>query len=109
MKKQQIIEQQLRKELKKFVAEQKKRGLAGACWPGYTAYGFKNKGGESVPACAPDKKKKTAKTKKMSETKKPGLYANVNRRKKLGISRSKNHPLAPSEQAWKDAAKTAKK
>jgi len=37
-----------------------------------------------------------------------GLYYNVNKRKKAGTSRSKNHPLAPSESDWKNAAKTAK-
>jgi len=38
-----------------------------------------------------------------------GLYYNVNQRKKAGISRDKDHPKAPTAQAWKDAAKTAKK
>lgn len=38
-----------------------------------------------------------------------GLYYNVNKRKKAGISRDKDHPKAPTAQAWKDAAKTAKK
>tara|TARA_B100000900_G_scaffold190270_1_gene161176 strand:- start:3338 stop:4060 length:723 start_codon:yes stop_codon:yes gene_type:complete len=38
-----------------------------------------------------------------------GLYYNVNKRKKAGTSRSKNHPDAPSEKDWKNAAKTAKK
>lgn len=37
-----------------------------------------------------------------------GLYHNVNKRKKAGISRRKNHPNAPSDQDWKKAAKTAK-
>jgi hypothetical protein len=38
-----------------------------------------------------------------------GLYYNVNKRKKAGTSRDKDHPKAPTAQAWKDAAKTAKK
>jgi Domain of unknown function (DUF6321) len=38
-----------------------------------------------------------------------GLYYNVNQRKKKGISRPADHPKAPTAQAWKDAAKTAKK
>lgn len=33
--------------------EAKKRGLAGACWPGYEAYGFKKKNGRRVPNCVP--------------------------------------------------------
>lgn len=40
---------------------------------------------------------------------KKGLYYYVNKRKKAGTSRPKGHPKAPSEQDWKDAAKTAKK
>lgn len=47
-------------------------------------------------------------TKKLSEEPK-GLYHNVNKRKKAGTSRSADHPDAPSEQDWKNAAKTAKK
>lgn len=43
------------------------------------------------------------------EEEKKGLYYYVNKRKKAGTSRSKNHPKAPSEQDWKDAAKTAKR
>lgn len=39
---------------------------------------------------------------------KKGLYYYVNKRKKAGTSRSKNHPKAPSAQDWKNAAKTAK-
>lgn len=39
---------------------------------------------------------------------KKGLYYYVNKRKKAGTSRSKNHPDAPSAQDWKNAAKTAK-
>tara|TARA_B100001057_G_C22826212_1_gene941542 strand:- start:619 stop:1380 length:762 start_codon:yes stop_codon:yes gene_type:complete len=46
---------------------------------------------------------------KLEEAKKQkGLYYNVNKRKKAGTSRSKDHPDAPSEKDWKNAAKTAK-
>ena len=45
----------------------------------------------------------------VDEEEKKGLYYYVNQRKKKGISRSKNSPNAPSEQDWKNAAKTAKK
>jgi hypothetical protein len=38
-----------------------------------------------------------------------GLYYNVNKRKKAGTSRPASSPKAPTAQAWKDAAKTAKK
>ncbi|NDB60244.1 hypothetical protein EB001_17595 [bacterium] len=40
---------------------------------------------------------------------KKGLYYYVNKRKKAGTSRSANNTKAPTAQAWKDAAKTAKK
>ena len=45
----------------------------------------------------------------MAEGKKKGLYFNVNKRKEAGISRDASSPKAPTAQAWKDAAKTAKK
>ena len=44
----------------------------------------------------------------VDEAAKKGLYYYVNKRKAAGTSRSKNNPKAPSAQAWKDAAKTAK-
>jgi hypothetical protein len=40
---------------------------------------------------------------------KKGLYYYVNKRKKAGTSRDASSPKAPTAQAWKDAAKTAKK
>lgn len=45
----------------------------------------------------------------MEEAVKKGLYYYVNKRKKAGTSRDKDHPKAPSAQDWKNAAKTAKK
>lgn len=45
----------------------------------------------------------------MAEGENKGLYYNVNKRKKAGTSRDANSPKAPTAQAWKDAAKTAKK
>lgn len=45
----------------------------------------------------------------ITESEKKGLYYYVNKRKKAGTSRPKNHPDAPSAQDWKNAAKTAKK
>lgn len=46
---------------------------------------------------------------KVDEAAKKGLYYNVNKRKKAGTSRNASSPKAPTAQAWKDAAKTAKK
>ena len=45
----------------------------------------------------------------VEEAAKKGLYYYVNKRKKAGTSRPASSPKAPSAQAWKDAAKTAKK
>lgn len=42
------------------------------------------------------------------EEEKKGLYYYVNKRKKAGTSRPKGHPDAPTEQDFKNAAKTAK-
>jgi len=45
----------------------------------------------------------------VTEAAKHGLYYNVNKRKAAGTSRPASSPKAPTAQAWKDAAKTAKK
>jgi hypothetical protein len=44
----------------------------------------------------------------MAEAENKGLYYNVNKRKAAGTSRPASNPKAPTDQAWKDAAKTAK-
>jgi hypothetical protein len=49
------------------------------------------------------------KNERVEEAEKKGLYYYVNKRKKAGTSRDASHPKAPTAQAWKDAAKTAKK
>jgi hypothetical protein len=48
-------------------------------------------------------------TQGVAESEKKGLYYYVNKRKKAGTSRPASSPKAPTAQAWKDAAKTAKK
>jgi hypothetical protein len=72
------------------------------CWPGKHAEGTKKSAvtGKQVRNCQPNES--------ISEENK-GLYYNVNKRKKAGTSRDADSPLAPTAQAWKDAAKTAKK
>jgi hypothetical protein len=45
----------------------------------------------------------------VAEAEKKGLYYYVNKRKAAGTSRPASSPKAPTAQAWKDAAKTAKK
>ena len=74
-----------------------KQRLDPKCWTGYKKQGTKMKGGVRVNNCVP------------VEEENKGLYYNVNKRKKAGTSRDADHPKAPTAQAWKDAAKTAKK
>lgn len=73
-----------------------KQRLDPKCWTGYKKQGTKMKGGVRVNNCVP------------VEEENKGLYYNVNKRKKAGTSRPAGHPKAPTAQAWKDAAKTAK-
>ena len=70
------------------------------CWPGKHAEGTKTgKNGGQVRNCVPNESVEEAKH---------GLYYNVNKRKAAGTSRPASSPKAPTAQAWKDAAKTAK-
>jgi Domain of unknown function (DUF6321) len=73
------------------------------CWSGYHAAGTKKSAttGKQVRNCVPNES--------VEEEAKHGLYYNVNKRKKAGTSRDASSPKAPTAQAWKDAAKTAKK
>jgi hypothetical protein len=84
-------------------------GVAGPknCWPGHRKVGTqpgtgKNKG-KRVNDC------EKIKEDEVEEAAEKGLYYYVNKRKKAGTSRDASHPKAPTAQAWKDAAKTAKK
>jgi hypothetical protein len=85
----------------RMIAEEKKR-LDPKCWDGYKKQGTKMKGGVRVNNCVP------------IEEEKPGLYANVNAKReriKHGSGERMRKPGtkgAPSAQAWRDAAKTAK-
>ena len=73
------------------------------CWPGKHAEGTKKgRNGGQVRNCVPNE------TQGVAEAAKHGLYYNVNKRKKAGTSRPASSPKAPTAQAWKDAAKTAK-
>jgi hypothetical protein len=72
------------------------------CWPNKHAEGTKKSAvtGKQVRNCVPNES--------IDEENK-GLYYNVNKRKAAGTSRDADSPKAPTAQAWKDAAKTAKK
>jgi len=78
-----------------------KQRLDKHCWKGKHKEGTKIKGGVRVNNCVPNQN--------VVKEAKHGLYYNVNKRKAAGISRPANSPKAPTAQAWKDAAKTAKK
>jgi hypothetical protein len=89
--------------LKQGVAE-----VAGAqkCWPGYRKTGTQPGTGKNAGKRVNDCEK--IKEDEVDEAAKHGLYYNVNKRKKAGTSRPASSPKAPTAQAWKDAAKTAK-
>lgn len=63
----------------------------------------------SMMKTAPRKPKTMVNASKEVDEEKKGLYYYVNKRKKAGTSRPASHPKAPSDQDWKNAAKTAKK
>lgn len=69
---------------------------------------YPGKSDEQIKKMAAAARYRATQDKKIDEEKK-GLYYYVNKRKKAGTSRPKGHPKAPSEQDWKNAAKTAKK
>jgi hypothetical protein len=77
-----------------------KQRLDAKCWKGKHKEGTKIKGGVRVNNCVPNES---------IEEDSKGLYYNVNKRKAAGISRDADSPKAPTAQAWRDAAKTAKK
>jgi len=91
------------------IREVLKEAVAGPknCWPGHRKVGTqpgtgKNKG-KRVNDC------EKIKEDEVEEAAEKGLYYYVNKRKKAGTSRDASDPKAPTAQAWKDAAKTAKK
>jgi hypothetical protein len=82
--------------------------VAGAqkCWPGYRKTGTQPGTGKNAGKRVNDCEK--IKEDEVDEAAKHGLYYNVNKRKKAGTSRPASSPRAPTDQAWRDAAKTAK-
>ena len=91
---------------------------ASTCWKGYKAKGTKMKGGKSVPNCVKEDEFHHQKDKdgntiphedEISEGKK-GLYANIHAKRKRGEPPAKpGHEDYPAKDAFKKAAKTAKK
>ena len=86
-----------------FIVSEEKVRLDPKCWTGKRIGNPKTKvkGGVRVNNCVP--------AESVAESEKKGLYYNVNKRKAAGTSRDADSPKAPTAQAWKDAAKTAKK
>lgn len=98
---------QKQKEIKALKTEAKKMKGKDPCWDNYKMIGTKMKGGKQVPNCVPEEVE-------LVEAK-PGLYANIHAKRKR-IERGSGERMrkpgtkgAPTAQAFKDAAKTAKK
>ena len=91
---------------------------ASTCWKGYKAKGTKKKGGKVVPNCVKEDEFHHQKDADgntvpheddISEAKK-GLYANIHAKRKRGEPPAKpGHEDYPAKDAFKKAAKTAKK
>ena len=82
---------------------------ASTCWKGYKAEGTKKKGGKTVPNCVKAGDEVTHEGEELEEAKK-GLYANIHaKRKRGGKMRDKGDEGAPTDKAFRDSAKTAKK
>ena len=81
---------------------------ASTCWKGYKAQGTKKKGGKTVPNCVKAGDEVTHEGEELEE--KRGLYANIHaKRKRGGKMRDKGDEGAPTDKAFRDSAKTAKK
>ena len=82
---------------------------ASTCWKGYKAQGTKKKGGKTVPNCVKAGDEVTHEGEELEEAKK-GLYANIHAKRKRGEPPAKpGHEDYPAKDAFKKAAKTAKK
>ena len=82
---------------------------ASTCWKGYKAKGTKKKNGKVVPNCVKAGDEITHEGEELEEAKR-GLYANIHaKRKRGGKMRDKGDEGAPTDKAFRDSAKTAKK
>ena len=82
---------------------------ASTCWKGYKAKGTKKKGGKVVPNCVKAGDEVTHDGEELEEAKR-GLYANIHAKRKRGEAPAKpGSPDYPAKDAFKKAAKTAKK
>ena len=82
---------------------------ASTCWKGYKAAGTKKKGGKTVPNCVKAGDEVTHEGEELEEAKR-GLYANIHAKRKRGEAPAKpGSEDYPAKDAFKKAAKTAKK
>ena len=90
-------------ELSEGLKQARKNVGASKCWDGYKAKGTKMKGGKSVPNCVKEEEEELEEGKK-------GLYANIHAKRKRGEAPAKpGDEDYPAKDAFKKAAKTAKK
>lgn len=90
-------------ELSEGLKQARKNVGASKCWDGYKAKGTKMKGGKQVPNCVKEEEEELEEGKK-------GLYANIHAKRKRGESPAKpGDDDYPAKDAFKKAAKTAKK
>ena len=90
-------------ELSEGLKQARKNVGASKCWDGYKAKGTKMKGGKQVPNCVKEEEEELEEGKK-------GLYANIHAKRKRGESPAKpGDEDYPAKDAFKKAAKTAKK
>ena len=82
---------------------------ASTCWKGYKAKGTKKKNGKVVPNCVKAGDEITHEGEELEEAKR-GLYANIHAKRKRGEAPAKpGDEDYPAKDAFKKAAKTAKK
>ena len=82
---------------------------ASTCWKGYKAAGTKKKNGKTVPNCVKAGDEITHEGEELEEAKR-GLYANIHAKRKRGEAPAKpGDEDYPAKDAFKKAAKTAKK
>ena len=90
-------------ELSEGLKQARKNVGASKCWDGYKAKGTKTKNGRQVPNCVKEEEEELEEGKK-------GLYANIHAKRKRGEAPAKpGDEDYPAKDAFKKAAKTAKK
>ena len=114
------------KELTEGMKQARANVGASKCWDGYKAQGTKKKGGKEVPNCVKEDEETVSEHHQKDENGKviehedttpvsveegnKGLYANIHAKRARGEKmRSKGDKGAPTDKAFRDSEKTAKK